>query len=196
MNEQVTADERAVSRAVQDVIDRVLDFDAATRRRVFRTAHTFLFPDEGASPSSPNQLGSRQDRSGVASRPTSFEQRDQLAPKEFMLRKQPQTDVDRVACLAYYLTHYRDTRHFKTTDISLLNTEAAQVKFSNTAYSVINATNAGLLVPAGKGAKQLSAVGEKYVEMLPDRTAAREAMAALRSRRRRKGSKKVGEADN
>jgi hypothetical protein len=112
-----------------------------------------------------------------------------MSPKDFMFQKSPQTDVDRVACLAYFLTHYRDNGHFKTTDISLLNTEAAQMKLSNTAYAVVNATNAGLLVPAGKGAKQLSAAGEKYVELLPDRPAAKESLAAYRSRRRRKAKK-------
>jgi hypothetical protein len=132
---------------------------------------------------------SPHDRSSPVSRPTSFEHRDEISPKDFMSQKTPQTDVDRVACLAYYLTHFRNTRHFKTTDISLLNTEAAQMKLSNTAYAVINATNAGLLVPAGKGAKQLSVPGEKYVELLPDRSAARESLAAFKSRRRRKAKK-------
>ena len=45
--------------------------------------------------------------------------------------------------------------HFRTVDISKLNTEAAQIKFANAAYTVTNATNAGFLVPAGKGNKQL-----------------------------------------
>jgi len=47
-----------------------------------------------------------------------------VPPKRFFLEKQPRTDVERVACLAYYLTHYRDTPHFKTIDLSKLNTES------------------------------------------------------------------------
>ena len=47
------------------------------------------------------------------------------SPKDFLFRKEPNTDVERVACLAYYLTHRRGTNHFKTIDISKLNTEAA-----------------------------------------------------------------------
>jgi hypothetical protein len=194
MTEQIASDEREVHAAVQEVIGRFLDFDAATRRRIFKTAQAFLFPEESASATETVASPSPRGLSSPVSRPTSFEHHDVLSPKDFMSQRAPQTDVDRVACLAYYLTHFRDTRHFKTTDISLLNTEAAQMKFSNTAYAVTNATNRGLLVPAGKGAKQLSAAGEKYVELLPDRTAARENLAAYRSRRRRK-AKRNGTSD-
>ena len=63
-------------------------------------------------------------------------------PKQFMLEKRPQTDIERVACLAYYLTHYRDQLHFKTFDLSKLNTEAAQIKFSNAAQAAANALKA------------------------------------------------------
>ncbi|MGH9876832.1 MAG: hypothetical protein ACRD5H_04285, partial [Nitrososphaerales archaeon] len=116
-----------------------------------------------------------------------------ISPKDFMLEKQPRTDVERVACLAYYLTHYRGTPHFKTIDLSTLNTEAAQVKFSNAAFSVNNATKLGYLVPATKGQKQLSAIGEKFVRALPDRDAAREVMSFARPRRKnRKMSSRQG----
>lgn len=57
-----------------------------------------------------------------------------MVPKEFMVQKRPRTDIERVACLGFYLTHYRDTPHFKTLDISKLNTEAAQPKFTNAAW--------------------------------------------------------------
>ena len=111
-----------------------------------------------------------------------------MPPKTFMLQKQPVTDVEKVACLAYYLTHYRDTPHFKTLDISTLNTEAAQPKFSNAAVAMENATKMGYLVPATKGNKQLSGAGETSVQKLPDREAAKAAMSVSRPRRRaRKG---------
>jgi hypothetical protein len=111
-------------------------------------------------------------------------------PKEFLYEKRPQTDLERIACLAYYLTHYRDTPHFKTLDLSKLNTEAAQLKFSNAANAVDNAAKAGFLVPASKGAKQLSALGELYVQALPDREAAREAIAHARPKKRTRRSGK------
>ena len=110
---------------------------------------------------------------------TPFSREQSLSPKEFLLKKQPQSDVERVACLAYYLAHYRDQIHFKTADISTLNTEAAQRRFSNTASTVRNATNYGYLAPAIKGMKQLSAGGEIYVEA-SYREAANSAMAHAR----------------
>ncbi len=106
-----------------------------------------------------------------------------------MFEKQPKTDVEKVACLAYYLTHYRDTPHFKTLDLSKLNTEAAQVKFSNPAVAVDNATKQTYLVPATKGNKQLSARGEQFVLALPDRDKARDVMANARPRKRNKREK-------
>jgi len=101
-------------------------------------------------------------------------------PKEFLHEKQPKTDIERIACLAYYLAHYGDSPHFKTTDLTRLNTEAAQRKFSNVSFAAGNAAKAGFLVPAEKGKRQLSATGERYVETLPDRVAAREIMSGAR----------------
>lgn len=125
---------------------------------------------------------------------TSFSEDRSPSPKQFMLEKQPKTDVERVACLAYYLTHYRNTEYFKTLDISTLNTEAAQVKFSNAAFAVDNATKLNYLAQATKGAKQLSALGEQFVLALPDREKARGIMASARPRR--KVRKNTQEADN
>ena len=118
--------------------------------------------------------------------PGHFSEDRSISPKDFILQKQPRTDVERVACLAYYLTHYRDTPYFKTLDVSKLNTDAAQMKFSNAAKSVDNATMLGYLVPATKGNKQLSAAGELFVRALPDREAAKAAMSNSRPRRKQK----------
>jgi hypothetical protein len=109
-----------------------------------------------------------------------------MSPKEFLLEKQPRTDVERIACLAYYLTHYRGTPHFKTLDLSMLNTEAAQPKFANAAYSANNAVKMRYLVPSTKGQRQISAVGERFVRALPDRDAAKTALESIRRRPRRK----------
>lgn len=117
-----------------------------------------------------------------------FSKEQSLSPKEFLLKKQPRSDVERVACLGYYLAHYRDQQHFNTRDISALNTEAAQRTFSNAAVAVSNATNYGYLVAGIKGMKQLSAGGEMYVEALPDRESASAALAQSRPRRASKKS--------
>jgi hypothetical protein len=105
------------------------------------------------------------------------------SPKEFLMDKQPRTDVERVACLAYYLQQYREQAHFSTLDLSKLNTEAAQRKFANAAWAVANAVKMGYLVPAAKGARQLSAAGERAVQMLPDYEAAKAVMGGGRPRR-------------
>ena len=47
-----------------------------------------------------------------------------------------------------------------------------------------NAAKKGLLVPAEKGQKQLSAMGEQYVLALPDKEAAHSALVNMRRRRR------------
>ena len=126
---------------------------------------------------------------------STFSDTKPISAKQLMLEKEPRTDVERIACLAYYLTHYANTPHSKTLDLSRLNTEAAQAKFSNPAVAVENATKMGYLVPAMKGNKQLSAVGERFVQALPDREAAKAAMNSVRSRiRRRTPGKKAEEA--
>lgn len=121
-----------------------------------------------------------------------FSDREVMSPKDFLIEKDPQTDVERVACIAYYLTHYCETAHLKTLDISKMNTEAAQSKFTNAAVSVRNATNAGLLASVSRGKKQLSAMGEQFVQALPDRE---EAMAFLRRRRKRRVKKATGKRE-
>lgn len=128
----------------------------------------------------------------TSSRTSSFQFSENDAPpvKQFMHEKKPQTDVERVACLAYYLARYRAAPHVKTKDITELNKESAHRPFSNTAFAVDNATKAGYLVPSIKGSKQISAYGERFVEALPDREAAKEIMAAARAGRRAKPGKK------
>jgi len=165
-------DDKAIHDATRDVIDRVIRFDDETRRRIFRTALTFYGLDMPSG-----------------AHPAAFSNRAERSAKDFLIQKQPKTDVERVACLAYYLSHYRDTPQFKTLDISKLNTEAAQTKFSNAAYAVAKAVNAGLLVPVRDGLKQLSAMGERYMDALPDRVAARAVLATFRTRRGRKTGK-------
>jgi len=137
------------------------------------------------------------DETAEVGSPGSFSEDRSISPKEFMTEKQPRTDVERVACIAYYLTHYKGTPHFKTLDISKMNTEAAQPKFSNAANAVDNATKLGYLVPATKGNKQLSARGEQFVQALPDRDAAKDVMSKTRQRKRtRKKTPKVASRRN
>lgn len=110
----------------------------------------------------------------------------QLTPKQFMTLKRPTTDVERIACLAYYLTYARDTLHFKTSDLTALNTEAAGLRFSNASQASNNAMNQNrYLAQAGKGNRQIAPRGEAVVEALPDREAVSAALAEHPKRGRR-----------
>ena len=80
---------------------------------------------------------------------------------------------------------------FKTADISSLNTETAWPGFSNASKTVANAVQYGYLTSGSKGTRQLSAAGEQFVLALPDRDAAREAMAQYTKPRRKSNSKKT-----
>ncbi len=167
---------------LQAVIAALRPLSPESKSRVIGTVSTFY--GLGARPIEP--AGPATARSA----PAADAEGAGVSPKQFVAEKEPRTDVERVACLAYYLTHYADLPHFKTVDISRLNTEAAQPKFANAAASVNNAGKMGYLVAATKGEKQLSAAGERFVLALPDRERAKAAMENGRPRRRgRKGRK-------
>lgn len=164
------------------IVGMLKKLEPTAQQRVLQSVQMFF-----GAPSHLNSHQPIQTKSEFASlpsnSPTDFSRDRTLSAKEFIRDKHPVTDGDRVTCLAYYLTHYRDTPHFKTIDISSLNTEAAQPKLSNASVAVENATRDGYLVAGTKGNKQISSAGEKYVELLPDREAAREAMRAVRTKR-------------
>ena len=172
----------------QKIITALEPLDKESRAKMLKMAATFfeIYLDSISATAlqSKTQLGN-------AKSVPSFSEDRSLSPKEFVLEKQPHSDVEKVACLAYYLTHYRDTKYFKTIDISKLNTDAAQRKFSNAAKAVDNATRSGHLVQATQGQKQISAGGELYVQALPDRAAAREIIKKIRLRRKTKISTKM-----
>jgi hypothetical protein len=120
--------------------------------------------------------------------------REVVSPKQFLVEKRPKTDVERVTCLAYYLSRFRDTPEFKTKDITALNREAAQPALSNAAMAVSNAsTLSQYLVPSSGGRKQITPRGESVVEALPDRERVREALEGnpIVGRNRRKAWKRA-----
>ena len=182
MTEQDQINDQSIYAVVDKVIQDLLPFDPYSRLRVYRTVGTF-FGFEDSYPKVARNVDSRIPAN--VSREPQFSSSDET-PKEFLLQKQPNTNVERVACLAFYLTHYRDTPHFKTIDINKLNTEAAQIKLSNPAQAVNDAVKTGYLAAATKGMRQLSAQGERYVEALPDRDAAKDVKPRMKSKRSRK----------
>lgn len=166
------------AQVLQTIIASLSMLDQEAQRRLLQTVATFLRIDFGPGAITP----AARDVPRPSGAPL-FSEREDISPKAFVVDKQPRTDVERVACLAYYLTHFRDTPHFKTADIAALNTEAAQPRFSNASYAVENATKLGHLVPASKGTKQLGAMGEQFVLALPDYDAAKAILSRMRPRR-------------
>jgi len=111
---------------------------------------------------------------------------DSSTPKAFMGVKRPRTDMERVTCLAYYLTHSRSVNAFKTKDLSDLNIEAAQQKMSNPSATARNAVLHGFLALAGGGKKQITPRGEAVVQALPDGDKVKAALADHKVRKPRK----------
>lgn len=174
--------------ALQHVIAALNPLDDEARRRILQSAATFLrieHPRVSEHRATSSATGGR----AIGQPPALYSEEMSMSPKDFLLEKQPRSDVERIACLAYYLTHYRATPHFKTLDLSLLNTEAAQPKFSNAAYAANNAVKLGYIVPSAKGQRQLSAIGERFIRALPDREAAKLALTSMRRRQRVKRSR-------
>jgi hypothetical protein len=113
------------------------------------------------------------------------------AVKEFIRQKSPKSDVDRVACLAFYLTYARETIAFSSKDLTLLNTEAAGPKI-NMSRAVDNATKqSGYLASASKGKKQITTYGEDVVNALPNYEEVRAIQSPSKQRRKKSKAKKV-----
>ena len=173
---------------VTSLLSQLAKLDPETRERIVQTVATFYGFNLRGTPANFRQLSSTAPSSSIPE--STFSEDRSISPKQFMSEKQPKTDVERVACLAYYLTHYRNTPHFKTLDISKLNTEAAQVKFSNAAMAVTNASARNFVVAGPKGTIQIGALGEKFVQALPDRDKATEINTTRRFPRLRKKARK------
>ena len=184
MADETPSDEQRLYQAFQQVADVLLPLENDLRKRVYATVGTFFGYE--ASRGGPVEASGSRPAGERSPPPIQIAPREPPSPKDFLFQKEPSTDVDRVACLAYYLTRYRETKHFKTVDISKLNTEAAQRKLANAASSVYKATQRGLLAPAPKGMKQITAVGERYVDALPDQAAAKAALGKRKMRRQRR----------
>lgn len=117
---------------------------------------------------------------------------DGQTPNQFLKAKSPKTDVQRVTCLAYYLTHARGQPHFRTEDFTKINNEARGTHISNPSMSVNNATSQNkYLAPVGEGKKQITTLGEEVVEALPDQDAVREVLGRHRKPRKTKKAGRV-----
>ncbi len=176
-------------KVLSSVLALLEPLESSSRRRVLETVLTFFSDESGKTSGTWEAVDATRIARTAISVP--FSSKKDISPKDFVMQKSPKSNVERIACLGFYLTHFRDTPHFKTTDLSSLNTEAAQPRFTNAAQAVADATKNGYLAPATKGNKQMSAQGEHFVIALPDRDAARLSMVSRPKRNRSRSTKSV-----
>ena len=172
---------------VAKVVRLLESLDTEAQSHVLQTVTTWLHLDSHSTRAhGPQRVLASSATADAPPGEYPFSGRAEVNAKEFMLEKEPITDLERLTCLAYYLTHYRSQPYFKTEDLSKLNMDAAQPKFSNAAYTAKNAMRDGYFVQAPKkGLRQLSALGEQYVQALPDHVAARAVRKRMGNRGRR-----------
>jgi hypothetical protein len=185
MTDETTAapDPAAELEAMQSALQALSALDAGGRSRAVTWLAGAL--DVTLTGSAPAGVGGQ---TGVAPAAAGGGEPSELGtPRQFLASKSPTTDVERVTCLAYYLTYARNTPHFKTKELVELNTEAAGQKFSNPSQATANAKiRNGYLAEAGRGNRQITPLGEAVVLAMPDREAVARAIADGPRRVRRK----------
>lgn len=193
--------------AFKNVTEVLLPLDQEIRQRAYAAVGAFFGYADAAAPDTPvpSAPQSPAPAPAPAAKPKPVKPRAAApraaaaapaasSPKAFLAQKSPRTDVERVACFAYYLANQRSTPRFKTAEIIALNKEAGRAEFANAASAVNNAARAGFLTTASRGLKQLSAQGAKYVETLPDQAAAKDQMRKSKARRGRRKADASGAA--
>ena len=109
-------------------------------------------------------------------------------PRAFMRIKNPSTDTQRIACLAYFLVHTTGKLGFSSKEIREANTNSGGTSI-NLTRALDNATRkTKYLSKRGPREKQLTTLGEDIAVALPDQQAVRDIEATAGSRR--KGAKK------
>lgn len=110
-------------------------------------------------------------------------------PRAFIRIKKPTTDVQRVACLGYYLVQTTGQHGFASKDVSKTHTDSGGSSINMT-RALDNATRAAkYLSNRGPREKQLTTLGEDVVNALPDQTAVKAVEDAAKGGRGKKGKK-------
>ncbi len=97
----------------------------------------------------------------------------------FVSDKAPRDLYQYTAVLAYHLKHYQKVNEFKTKDIKSAHVEARHPGLTNPADAISKAETRYRFFTKGKtrGTRQLSILGEKVVNALPDQDAVKKATA-------------------
>jgi hypothetical protein len=125
---------------------------------------------------------------GAADAQAAIEKKD---PRAFMRLKRPTTDVQRIACLGYFLVHTTPGKlGFSTAEIRQANTDAGAPGMNFT-RALDNATRkAKYLSKRGAREKQLTTLGEDIVVALPDQEAVKQTEAEAKGQRKARRKKK------
>jgi|SRR5208282_476611 hypothetical protein len=110
--------------------------------------------------------------------------------RAFIRLKKPTTDVQRVACIGYYLVQTTGQPGFASKAISTAHTDSGGSKINMT-RALDNATRkAKYLSSRGPREKQLTTLGEDVVDALPDQVAVKTIEAAAKGARGGKKGRK------
>lgn len=171
--------------AMSTCADALSTLDHAQRER----ALAWLNQRFGAASAGSSKPGGGQASSATVAKTAPSDQTTAvkaMSAKDFVISKLPKTEVERVTVLAYFRMHNQGQPTFKTADISALNTEAAQPKLSNASTVTSNATKSShYFTSADAGTRQLTPLGERIVEAMPDQDAVKAAIEELGRPRRR-----------
>src|SRR5687767_3371055 len=98
---------------ITNILSTLKKFDSEEREKILQTIDTYF----DSKPRATNGSSKFQDHpESNYSNDSAFSEDRSMSPKAFLAQKKPQTDIERIACLAYYLTHYIEMPHFKTID--------------------------------------------------------------------------------
>jgi hypothetical protein len=109
--------------------------------------------------------------------------------QEFLEEKKPTSVLEEIACLAFYLAKFDETRRWKPAQIEKLGHNAGGSGFVKVSRDVSNAKAGGVVTSVGGGLWQITRDGEALVKALPDRSTAEAVLKARRSAKR--GTKKA-----
>ena len=110
--------------------------------------------------------------------------------RSFIRIKRPATDVQRVACLGYFVLQTTGQQGFSSKEVAQANVNSGSSKI-NLTRALDNATRQSkYLSSRGGNSKQLTTLGEDVVDALPDQQAVDELEAAVKGRGKSKGRRK------
>jgi uncharacterized protein (DUF934 family) len=100
--------------------------------------------------------------------PVLFSEDRTMPIHEFVDEKKPKTDATRIACLAYYLSHYRDQKTFGADELFRLNKVSKRWAVANPRLALQAAVRSGLIERAGVDRYAITPAGTLKVSALPD----------------------------